>query len=1049
MTLNSFEVLTRARGILYGGDYNPEQWPRHVWREDVALMREAGVSLVTVGVFSWATLEPRPDELHWEWLDEVLDLLHEGGIAVDLATPSASSPPWLARLDPTTSAVDASGVRMSVGSRNQFCPGSAVYRERVARFVRALVDRYAAHPAVAMWHVGNEFGQACFCDLCADRFRTWLEARYGDLDALNRAWGTAFWSQRYGDWQEVVPPRAAPYVHNPTQLLDFRRFTSDQLRDVYRLQAEIIRASSTAPVTTNAMGFFPLVDQFSWADDLDVVADDHYADPADPSSPARAALTHDLTRGVGGGRPWALLEQATAAVSWRPHNLPKPAGGMLRDSLRAVAHGADAVCYFQWRASAQGSERFHSAMLPHAGPDTDLHRAVREQGRVLGRLRSVVGTAVDARVALVVDWPSLWAGEADSVPSTHLRVPDQLAAYHEPFWRAGIATDVVPPGADLDRYDLVVVPMLHLVSDADAANLARVAERGGTLLVGPFSGIADEDQRIRQGRFPVPWADVLGVSGEEHRPLPSAGVPVRSDRYGSFTASLWSEHLRADGGEVLATYGGAGLDDRPAIVRHGTAWYVSTVPPATVLAAIVADCVAEAGVTPPLRVVPEGVEVALRGGLLFVLNHGDDVVEVAWSGRDLLTERDVDGVLRLAAGGAAVLAPRGSGAAPRGQHGREEAGLGGLVAGEPADRHVDRDAADGVRGQVDGGQGLGLPEGHVLGAHGDDGDVPGHVLAARAQGLQHGGQGDLVVHDDGGHVGQRREHLVDGLDGAAVRGLARLEDGVETEPRGLLREPAHQARGVGGPPVEHRAGRADEGDLPVPQAGEVVHGGPAGGLEVEVDAGEAGGVAGEPDEDRRLALPAQDGQPGVLGLDVHHDHGVDHGAGRDPFDPVVVVLGEQQHVVLERLCPRDDAGDELHDDADVDVDAQRRHEGQDLRALRREGTRAGVRSVVELTDGPLDACAGLGGDRSLAGERVGDGRHRDSRHARHVVDRRHLVIPSSTPAGATLASRSTVETAVHIPPPWTAFTLPFNVIPASKRFDEGTGPLTHDAKAPR
>lgn len=999
VSVNSFEALTRERGLLYGGDYNPEQWSPDVWREDVALMRAAGVNLVTVGVFSWAMLEPRPDELHWEWLDEVLDLLHAGGIAVDLATPSASPPPWLARLDPTTSAVDAAGVRMSVGSRNQFCPGSSVYRDRVARFVQALVDRYAGHPAVAMWHVGNEFGQACFCDLCAERFRTWVAARYGDLDALNRAWGTAFWSQRYGDWQEIVPPRTAPYVHNPTQLLDFRRFTSDQLRDVYRLQAEIIRASSPAPVTTNAMGFFPLVDQFSWADDLDVVADDHYADPADPSSPARAALTHDLTRGVGGGRPWALLEQAAGAVSWRPHNLPKPAGAMLRDSLRAVAHGADAVCYFQWRASVQGSERFHSAMLPHAGPDTDLHREVREQGRLLARLREVVGTRVDARVALVFDRPSLWAGEADSVPSTHLRVPDQLAAYHEPFWRAGIATDVVPPGADLDGYDLVVVPMLHLVSDADAANLAQVVERGGTLLVGPFSGIADEDQRIRQGRFPVPWADVLGVSGEQHRPLPAAGVPVRSERYGAFSASLWSEHLTADGAEVLATYAGAGLDGRPAVLRKGTAWYVSTVPPASVLAAIVADCVAAAGVAAPVPVVPDGVEVAQRGGLLFVLNHGDVAAELAWTGRDLVSQTEVDGVLRLAAGGAAVLARRGSGAGPRRQDGREEAGLGGLVAGEPADRHVDRDAADGERGQVDGGQGLGLAERNVLRADGDDGDVPGHVLAAGPQGLEHGGQGNLVVHDDRGDVRQGREHLVDGLDGAAVGGLAGLEDGVEAEARRLLREPAHEARGVGGPPAEHRTGGSDEGDLTVPEPGEVVHRGPTDGLEVEVDAAEPGGVAGQPDEDGRLALATQDGQPGVLGLDVHHDHGVDHRAGRDPLDPVVVVLGEQQDVVLERLRARDDAGDELHDDAHVDVDSQGRHERQDLGALRRERTGAGVGSVVELADGTLDAGASLGGDRSLAGERVRDGGHGDPRHACHVVDRRHLVIPSSAPPG--------------------------------------------------
>ena len=641
--------------LRFGGDYNPEQWDEATWAEDAELMREAGVDLVTVGVFSWATLEPRPGAREFGWLDTVLGLLAEAGVDVDLATPTASPPPWLGHRHPETLPVDADGRTLVYGSRNQFCPSAPAYREAALSIVRDLADRYGRHPAVAMWHVGNELGQVCHCDLAAAEFRSWLQRRHGDLAGLNAAWGTAFWSQAYSAWEEVLPPRAAPYLHNPAQVLDWRRFCSDALLECYRRERDEIRTRSAAPVTTNFMGFFPLVDYWTFSGEVDVVADDHYVDPADPASPALAGLSHDLVRSLGGGAPWVLMEQAAGAVNWRRHNVPKPAGGMLVDSLRAVAHGADAVCFFQWRQSRSGAERFHSAMLPHAGPATRLHREVRELGAALRRLGpAVAGTRVPARVALLHDWPSWWAAEEPAGPSAELRVLDQLLAHHAPLRARGVAVDVASAAQDLSGYALVVLPALHVVEPDLAERLTSFVEGGGTLLVGPFSGVADRDARIGAGRFPALLRELLGASGEEWVPLAGTSRVV-SAQLGDFEVRTWAERLRSDGAEVLAAHAGGDLDGVPALTRRalgaGSAWYASVLLPEPVLDDVLGRCLAEAGVEGALpQRPPAGVEVLRRGDVCFVLNPGDREVLLELPGprRDLLTGDVLDGTAPLA-----------------------------------------------------------------------------------------------------------------------------------------------------------------------------------------------------------------------------------------------------------------------------------------------------------------------------------------------------------------------------------------------------------------
>lgn len=627
----------------YGADYNPEQWPAEVWREDMRLMREAGVNLVSVGVFAWAQLEPRPGEYRFEWLDEVLGLLHAEGISVCLATATASPPPWLARLHPQTLPQTADGVRLVPGSRQHFCPSSPVYREAAAALAGRLARRYAGHPALAVWHVGDEYGchvPACYCDISAVDFRRWLRERYGDLDTLNDRWSTAFWSQRYGDWEEIGPPRRMPSYANPGQELDFARFCSDALLACFRAERDVLLSvTPDIPVTTNLLSLWKPVDFFAWAPDQDVISHDSYADPAEPGTVADAAFNFDVMRSLGGGRPWILMEQAPSAVNWRLHNLPKPPGMMRLWSYQAVARGADAVMFFQWRASPGGAEKFHSAMVPHAGTATRTWREVRELGRELRELDEIRGTRVTAEVAILLDWPSWWALEQPSHPSIWLFLPDQLRAHYRPLWEAGITADVVHPETDLSRYKLVVAPNLYLITDQAAANLHDYVRGGGHLLMSFFSGIVDENDRVRLGGYPAPLRGLLGLRIGEFWPLPDS-APVQAEflaDQAGFTASFWADAIEPEGTEPVASYRDGELAGQPALTRHrfgsGLAWYLGTRPDETAMRRIMLAAAAEAGAAPTLPGLPAGVEAVRRAGpdrsYLMLLNHSDAEVSVA------------------------------------------------------------------------------------------------------------------------------------------------------------------------------------------------------------------------------------------------------------------------------------------------------------------------------------------------------------------------------------------------------------------------------------
>ncbi|MFE6594942.1 beta-galactosidase [Streptomyces sp. NPDC057781] len=633
--------------LAYGGDYNPEQWDPALWREDVALMREAGVTSVTVGVFSWARLQPDPDRWDFDWLDEALELLHGAGIGVCLATATASPPPWLARLRPDSLPRRADGSVLWPGARQHYCPSSPAYREAALRLTEAMAQRYGNHPALRSWHINNEYGchlAECFCDVSAAHFRTWLRDRYGDLDGLNSAWSTSLWSQRYGDWAEVLPPRTAPYFPNPAQQLDWRRFSSDALLKCHNAERAVLRRRTpNVPTTTNFFGITDALDLWRWAPHQDVVSFDSYPDPVDPEAAVDAAFHYDLMRSLGGGRPWTLMEQAPGRINWRHRNVPKRPGLMRLWSLQAVARGADAVNFFQWRSSRGGAEKYHEGMLPHGGTDTRVWREVRALGAELAGLAAVAGSRVAADAAVVLDVESWWALETDSHPSCDIRLLDQVRRHYRPLWEVGVTTDVVHPDHDLSAYRLVVVPNLVLMREETAARLADYVHGGGHLVVSFFSGIVDDCDRIHAGGYAAPARDWLGVRIEEFWPLADGDMatlePGKDTAEGvpGGTADLWCDTLHPEpGAEVLLSYVDGPLSGRPAVTRHrygqGTVTYLGTRPDRTTMDRLVRDAADAAGATRTMPGLPPGVEAVCRGDTLFLLNHRATPVTVPLPG---------------------------------------------------------------------------------------------------------------------------------------------------------------------------------------------------------------------------------------------------------------------------------------------------------------------------------------------------------------------------------------------------------------------------------
>ena len=650
--------------IRFGGDYNPEQWSRETWLEDIELMQQAGINMVSIGIFSWALLEPREGEYDFSFLDDIIGLLGAAGIDVDLGTPTASPPAWFWKKYPESHPVTRDGVRLGFGSRGMVSPSSPEYRAAASGIAGELAKRYTSNPAVVMWHIHNEYGAPIsdsYDDYSVAAFREWLQAKYGTLDGLNRAWGTLFWGQVYGEWDEIDVPRLSASVTNQAQRLDFQRFTSDALLACYIAERDAIRAyDQTRPITTNFMGTnCPSVDYWKWAAEVDIVANDHYLVAERSDNHILLSMDADFTRSLAGGSPWILMEHSTSAVNWQPRNIAKRAGEMARNSLTHVARGADAVLFFQFRASRFGVEKFHSAMLPHGGTSTRIWKEVVTLGSDLAALSPISGSRVSASVAIVWSIESFWAQDFEWRPTVELEHRSRIESFYTALWERGVTIDFVHPSHDLSSYDVVFAPSLYLLDTDAAANIEGYVAAGGSLVVSYFSGIVGANDEVYPGASPGALRDVLGLEIHEFLPLHEAETVALSD---GRTGSAWTEEVVLTTGSAHTVYADGPAAGKPAIVRNahgaGQAWYISTGLHGSDLSSLIESVLTETGTA--FSDLPAGLEYVVRRSddteYAFYINHADTDAVVTAHGVDALTGEAVQGEVTVAGAGFRVIA---------------------------------------------------------------------------------------------------------------------------------------------------------------------------------------------------------------------------------------------------------------------------------------------------------------------------------------------------------------------------------------------------------
>ncbi|QSQ42441.1 beta-galactosidase [Xanthomonas translucens pv. undulosa] len=656
-----------AAPLLLGVAWYPEQWPEAQWERDLTLMQAAHVRVVRIGEFAWSRMEPREGQYDFAWLDRAIAAAARHHIVVVLGTPTAAPPAWLTQAYPDTLRVGQDGVRDEHGNRQQFSFASARYRRFAHAIAEQMAQRYGRNRHVVGWQLDNEYAQASFDPEAKVQFHAWLQRKYGSIEALNRRWATAYWSQTYNDFAQI-PVREDE--ENPALLLEWKRFVSATWTDYSRNQIDAIRphADPRQFITTNTMGWFAGFDAYTVHDVLDIAAWDDYV-AGERYDWVDNAARHDLTRGYKQRNYW-VMETQPGFVNWRATNVALRKGQVRAMAWQAVAHGADAVSYWQWRAAPNGQEEYHGTLVGADGEPVPVYAEIQQVGAEFAKAgAALAGTTPHAEVALINDFDSRWAlgfqkHSADFDPVV------QMKSFYRPLRQQAQVVDVVSALAPLDGYKLVVAPSLNVLSEVQAQRLTAYVERGGHLVLGPRSAMKNADNGLQPQRQPGPLGELLGGRVQQFyaldKPIPVAGAA------GQGSAKIWAEQLQARAAqtEVPLRYGQANgwLDGAPAVltrrVGKGRISYVGAWLDDATLDRLTGDWLRDAQVRVPLADVPQDVEVGVRSDgrrrVLVLINHGSDAQQVRLPApmRSLLATGAASDMVQLAPEDVAVLDAR-------------------------------------------------------------------------------------------------------------------------------------------------------------------------------------------------------------------------------------------------------------------------------------------------------------------------------------------------------------------------------------------------------